>query len=109
MKRGRKTTISTQNISRELISHKEQIIQNNILMKSSNIIWQQLITKYNWNITPKALWTRIFKYSPNYDKFFESESQNSVKRLLYLLSMIILFLMNNYLTVITMNVTMKIQ
>lgn len=75
MKRGRKTTISTENISQVLISHKEEIIQKNILMKSSNIIWKQLITMYNWNITPKALWTRIFKYSPNYDKFFESESK----------------------------------
>lgn len=75
MKRGRKTRISTENISRELISYKEQIIQNNILIKSSNIIWEHLITKYNWNITPKALWTRIFKYSPDYDKFFESGSK----------------------------------
>lgn len=75
MKRGRKTTISTEDIRQKLIFHKEQILQNNILIKSSNNIWEHLINKYNWNITSKALRTRIFKYSPNYDKFFESESK----------------------------------
>lgn len=75
MKRGRKTTIFTEDISRALISHKEQILQNNILIKPTNIIWANLITKYNWNIMPKALWTRIFKYSPNYYMFFECGSK----------------------------------
>lgn len=76
MKRGRKTDISTEEIRRELISHKYDILQNNTLIKSSNILWKNLIEKYKWNITPKALWTRLHKYSPNFDNFFESVSKH---------------------------------
>lgn len=72
MKPGRKPTVSTDELKNTLMLHKEEILSSNLLIRPTNDTWNKLIDKYQWKITPKALWTRIYKLSPNFDAFFES-------------------------------------
>lgn len=76
MKRGRKPTVSNDDISSALKDNKDEIIINNKLIVPSSSLWKTLIENNNWNIHPKALWTRIHKFSPNFDDFFNNKKRH---------------------------------
>lgn len=76
MKRGRKPTVSNDEISSVLKDYKDEIIINNRLIVPSSSVWKTLIENNNWNIHPKALWTRIHKFSPYFDNFFNNKKQH---------------------------------
>jgi len=78
MKIGRKPTVSSEDIRRLLIPYIDDIMPNNILINPTNNIWIKLIGKYEWNISPKALWTRIHKYAPNFNEFFFFEYKKKI-------------------------------
>lgn len=75
MKRGRKPTVSLDEIRKVLINYKDQIIIKNTLIKPSSSLWQTLIEENNWNMNTKALWTRIHKFSPNVENFFYNNNK----------------------------------
>jgi len=54
----------------KLMSYSEDISDYNILLNPTRIVWKIEITRYEWKITPKTLWSRIHKFGPNYYPFF---------------------------------------
>lgn len=76
MKRGRKPAVSLDDLTTVLKSYKNQIIIDNVLMKPSNSLWQTIIEENNWNMNKKSLWTRIHKFSPNFENFFNQKKKS---------------------------------